>query len=221
MDTTSAPQIIEHIHQSVDFTPTDSKWIPNSAKFLVSGVSPKGKGVCRIHQLSGKGKADVVATLDEQCEHGVKCMTLGHSRIDQRQVAIGNYTGHLDIYDLHRPSSKPIFSVKAHKSIVNSVDGIGGLPGYGASEVVSGGRDGCVRVWDPRVETAVMSLEPEKGQNARDCWTVAFGNSYNDEERCIVAGYDNGDVKMFDLRTSSIRWEHNCANGVTGECLNS
>ncbi len=29
---------------------------------------------------------------------------------------------------------------------------------------------------------------------------MAFGNSYNDEERCVLAGYDNGDIKMFDLK---------------------
>ena len=43
-----------------------------------------------------------------------------------------------------------------------------------------------------------------------------LGNSYNDEERCVAAGYDNGDVKMFDLRTNSLRWETNCQNGVVG-----
>jgi hypothetical protein len=39
----------------------------------------------------------------------------------------------------------------------------------------------------------------------RDCWCVAIGNSYNDQERCVLAGYDNGDVKMFDLRTGTVR----------------
>eukprot|EP00884_Botryococcus_braunii_P001227 jgi/Botrbrau1/11104/Bobra.0219s0013.1 len=53
-------------------------------------------------------------------------------------------------------------------------------------------------------------------QQARDCWCVAFGNSYNDDERCLLAGYDNGDVKMFDLRTNSIRWQVNVKNGVCG-----
>lgn len=35
--------------------------------------------------------------------------------------------------------------------------------------------------------------------------TVAFGNSFNDDERCVLAGYDNGDVKMFDLRMNKVR----------------
>ncbi len=39
----------------------------------------------------------------------------------------------------------------------------------------------------------------------RDCWSVAFGNSHSDDERCVVAGYDNGDVKMFDLRMNKVR----------------
>lgn len=214
MDTTAAPQIIEHIRQSVDFTVTDTKWIPGSARFAVSGVAPKGTGVVRIHQLED-GKANVVFSLDHAFKTGVKCMTFGHSRLDARQVALGDYTGRLSIYDLQQMSDSPIYSVQAHESIINCIDGVGGLPGRGAPEIVTGGKDGCVRVWDPRIDHAVVSLEPEKNQSPRDCWTVAFGNSYNDTERCVTAGYDNGDVKMYDLRTNKLRWEHNCLNGVT------
>ena len=64
--------------------------------------------------------------------------------------------------------------------------------------------------------TKVLALEPSttEGEIKPDCWTVAFGNSYNDEERCIAAGYDNGDVKLFDLRSNSLRWDTNLMNGV-------
>lgn len=35
--------------------------------------------------------------------------------------------------------------------MANSIDGIGGKGAeYGAPELVTGGTDGCVRVWDPR-----------------------------------------------------------------------
>lgn len=44
----------------------------------------------------------------------------------------------------------------------------------------------------------------------RDCWSVAFGNSFNDEERCVLAGYDNGDVKLFDLCMNKVlNWSAN------------
>mmetsp|Transcript_12737 Transcript_12737/g.44625 ORF Transcript_12737/g.44625 Transcript_12737/m.44625 type:complete len:218 (+) Transcript_12737:516-1169(+) len=42
----------------------------------------------------------------------------------------------------------------------------------------------------------------------------SFSGSYNDEERCVCAGYDNGDVKLYDLRTNQIRWETNVRNGI-------
>lgn len=37
----------------------------------------------------------------------------------------------------------PVYSVKAHKEILNSIDGVGGLGiGDGAPEIVTGSRDG-------------------------------------------------------------------------------
>lgn len=87
-------------------------------------------------------------------------------------------------------------------------------PGGGAPEIATCGRDGCVRVWDPRVRDAVLSIEPKEGEAARDCWTVTFGDSYDDDHRVLAAGYDNGDVKLFDMRTSTLRWETNVGNGV-------
>ncbi len=32
----------------------------------------------------------------------------------------------------------------------------------------------------------------------------------------MCAGYDNGDIKMFDLRTTGTLWETNVDNGITG-----
>ena len=47
-------------------------------------------------------------------------------------------------------------------------------------------------MWDVRQKDApVACFEPDVaggGTVARDCWTVAFGNSYNDSERCVLAG---------------------------------
>jgi WD40 repeat protein len=147
--------------------------------------------------------------------HGIKCSTFNASSIEDRHVAYGDYGGQLSVTSLENPTV-PVFNVQAHSSIVNCIDGCGGQNvGFGAPEIVTGGRDGCVRVWDPRTPNPVLSLEPEEGQSARDCWAVSFGNSYNDDERCVCAGYDNGDVKLFDLRTNSIRYETNVKNGVT------
>ena len=122
------------------------------------------------------------------------------------------------MWDLEDTSS-PVFMIeKAHGAIVNCIDGAGGVGcERGAPEIVTGSRDGAVHVWDPRQKDApVASLVPGDGEAARDCWSVAFGNSFNDEERCVLAGYDNGDVMLFDMRMNAIRWETNVANGVCG-----
>jgi WD40 repeat protein len=80
---------------------------------------------------------------------------------------------------------------------------------------------GKVKVWDPRQkEEPVACMEPAEGDTHRDCWTVTFGNSFNDTDRCVCAGYDNGDIKLFDLRTMTLRWETTHRNGFsTSTCL--
>lgn len=212
MDTTDAPQIIEHIHKQIDYTPYDNKWIPFSKRFVAMGIHPNAKGALQVYELN-KGALDLV--VDSKKPNGIKCGTFGASGIEDRHLATGDHVGKLAIYDLERIDT-PVYSQQAHSSIINAIDGCGGMDiGYGAPEIVTGGRDGCVRLWDPRVNEPVLALQPSEGQAARDCWTVAFGNSYNDEERCIVSGYDNGDIKLFDLRANCIRYETNVANGVT------
>ena len=128
--------------------------------------------------------------------------------------------------------NQPIYSVKGHTEIINAIDAVGGLGiGEGAPEVVTASRDGRlnllylhilylsysgrVHIWDTRqADAAVASMEPAEGETKRDCWAVCFGNAYHSNERVVCAGYDNGDVKLFDLRSMSIRWETNIKNGV-------
>ena len=36
----------------------------------------------------------------------------------------------------------PVYSVQAHKEIINAIDGVGGVVGEGAPEIVTASRDG-------------------------------------------------------------------------------
>lgn len=65
------------------------------------------------------------------------------------------------------------------------------------------------------MDKPVVSLEPSESEKVLpECWAVAFGNAYNNEERCVAVGYDNGDVKLFDLRANMLKWETNLKNGI-------
>jgi WD repeat-containing protein 92 len=207
------PQIIEHIQHSLPLTIYDTKWIPSSARFVLLGNHARGTGAMHIYALE-HGKLKVI----KECEKKdpFKCGSFGASTVEERHFATGDFGGRMSIWDLER-TDLPIYTVAAHEGIINSLDGCGGLVGGGAPEIVTGARDGAVRIWDPRQpDEPVASLEADDPESARDCWAVAFGNSFNDDERMVAAGYDNGDIKLFDLRKNAVIWERNIKNGICG-----
>ena len=82
-------------------------------------------------------------------EFGSKSGTFKASPIASRDVSVVDYKGKLLIYDIEYGKEK--YKVQAHSTMANTIDGIGGKGAeYGAPELVTGGADGCVRIWDPR-----------------------------------------------------------------------
>ena len=63
----------------------------------------------------------------------------------------------------------PIHSLKAHEQIINAIDGVGGLGiGQGAPEIVTGSRDGHVKVWDIRLkDRPVACMQPKPGAKGK------------------------------------------------------
>jgi hypothetical protein len=68
-----------------------------------------------------------------------------------------------------------------------------------------------------------MALDPVEADILPDCWSVryvfiylSFGNAHNNEQRVVASGYDNGDVKFFDMKNQMFLWDTNLKNGVCG-----
>ncbi|XP_069464246.1 dynein axonemal assembly factor 10 isoform X1 [Ambystoma mexicanum] len=206
------PQIICHVQKSVNYTVFDCKWLPRSARFVCLGNYPRGTGVLQIYEIE-HGELRLLSEIEKP--KPIKCGTFGASALQHRFLATGDFEGTLNVWNLES-AEIPVYSVKGHKEIINCIDGVGGLGiGEGAPEIVTGSRDGTVKVWDTRQKgIPVANMEPGEGETKRDCWTVAFGHACNQQERVVCAGYDNGDIKLFDLRTMALRWETNIKNGV-------
>lgn len=214
VDTKPTPQILEHLSKSLTVTIYDTKWIPTTARFVALGSYARNTGCMQIYELAG---SELKLVKEVEKPNAFKCGHFGASALADKRLATGNFTGQLEVWDLES-TGRPVFQAQAHASIINGMDATGGQTrGYGPPELATCGRDGCVRVWDTRQPDApVAAFEPADKDNIRDCWSVAFGNSFNDEERCLLAGYDNGDVKLFDLKMNKVRWESNVRNGVCG-----
>eukprot|EP01059_Diplonema_ambulator_P000777 TRINITY_DN10626_c0_g1_i1.p1 TRINITY_DN10626_c0_g1~~TRINITY_DN10626_c0_g1_i1.p1 ORF type:complete len:359 (+),score=61.17 TRINITY_DN10626_c0_g1_i1:186-1262(+) len=203
-------QIVEHVRKPVTQTIFDVKWVPFSAKVVACGNYAKNTGCMLVYQLNG-GELEKVAEVEKNTPF--KCMTFSHCPPETRTVATGNFQGEVQVWDLER-MDVPVYSTKGHKSIINSIDG---ACYTGPPEILTGSRDGGVKVWDVRQrEKPVAALVPSNPEKARDCWAVSFGNSYDGVNRVAAAGYDNGDVKLFDLRMMKMNAEFNTSNGVCG-----
>lgn len=86
MDTTDAPQIIEHINKQINYTPYDNKWVPFSKRFVAMGIHPNAKGALQVYELN-KGELELV--VDVTKPNGIKCGTFGASSIEERHLATG------------------------------------------------------------------------------------------------------------------------------------
>ncbi|XP_044265135.1 dynein axonemal assembly factor 10 [Tribolium madens] len=210
MESLQRPQIICHVQKALNYTIHDVKWIPCSAKFVSIGGKSNGAGIIETYSISGEG-------IEKVSEFGkkdhFKCGTFHASSLRDRHLATGDFSGRLQVWDLEE-NLVPIYKSEKHRGVINAIDGVAGaVSGCGAPEIVTGSKDGAVMVWDVRQKDTPVAKFCG-GSQGRDCWSVAFGNSYNNEERVVAAGYDNGDLKVYDLRSMAVKWSKCLKNGI-------
>ena len=210
-DNTITPKIQTQITKTLNYIPFDIKWLPFSTKLVIVGQTQSSKGIIQIYHLI-KGKLELESEFIK--ENPFKCCSFGASSFTSRDLAIGDFEGNFQIFDLEKGT--PNYEIKkAHKSIIYTIDAVGGELTNGNQEVVTGGKDGIVKIWDLRSDKPAILLEP-KGieNNCPECWSVAFGGCFDKEERNLGIGYDNGDIKIYDLKMDKLIYGENFKNGI-------
>ncbi|KAF8937911.1 hypothetical protein BGZ58_001936 [Dissophora ornata] len=135
----------------------------------------------------------------------------------------GDFEGRVGLWDLSR-TEVPLSMFKAHEDVVNCIDGAGSVTGR--PEFVTGGHDGIVKLWDMRqnhkedvggAPSPISNMSPKRGHGGNDVWCIAMGGSGSgsgSDDLMVAIGYDNGDVRVMDIRLRQAVFETNVKHGV-------
>ena len=167
------PQILAHHEVDAGFTVHSVCWVPSSPRLLAVGTTLQNKGVIHVYSLG----RELVKKEEVNMEFGLNAVTFKGSSLTDRRLAVGDFGGRVYSYDFE--AGKEVWGLRGHE-VVNCIDGAGG-GGLGPLELVSGGREGSVKVWDLReAKRPVVTMEPETSK--REGWTVTAGNCHTDTE---------------------------------------
>ena len=203
------PKIKLLLSKNLNYIPFDIHWLPYSTKLVSIGESFDSKGILQIYNLN-LGKLSIESEYIQN--YPSKCCTFGISSFSSRDLALGDFDGNLSVIDLERGEFNYEIK-KAHKGIIQSIDGLGIKNNQGPPEIVTGGKDGLVKLWDLRSDKPCILLEPKDiKKNFPECWTVRFCDCGFNKK--VGIGYDNGDIKIYDLRMDKIFFGENLKKGV-------
>lgn len=83
-----------HIKHVENFSVLDTKWIPQTAKFVAIGGRANGTGLIKVYEMNGN-QIDVVREINRK--DTFKCAAFGLSRTKHSYLAIGDFGGSLQI----------------------------------------------------------------------------------------------------------------------------
>lgn len=92
--TMEQPFMFTHIACVENFSVFDTKWIPQTAKFIAIGGRTNGTGLIKVFELNGN-QIDVIREINKK--DTFKCAAFGLSRTKNAYLAIGDFGGALHI----------------------------------------------------------------------------------------------------------------------------
>ncbi|KAI1317682.1 hypothetical protein EDD11_007988 [Mortierella claussenii] len=229
----STTQISQITASKIRFTAFQALWIPGTTKICSLGSDENGRGAIQVHALStnrtaadsSPKRASLTSTSNPKLvlQHETEKRTQFKSGTFQAsarssslpQLITGDFEGRIGFWDLTR-MEVPLKMFKAHDDIVNCIDGAGSQTGR--SEFVTGCRDGTVKLWDARQDTSdskpICNMAKSTGYQGMEVWCVAVGSAHGTDDLMITAGYDNGDLRVMDIRMRKVVFETNINHGV-------
>ena len=157
------------------FAPLQARWIPCSDRFVSVGSFQDGKGAITVTQIKQDLSCVNVRTIENSS--AFRCVTMDVSPTCLRRLTTGQYDGSVSIWDLQHTQNS-VWSA-SHTNLVNSVNA---SPGSSRPEFVSSSRDGCVYIWDTRMQgKPVISIQSDKNRTITsersqpDPWVAKYG----------------------------------------------
>lgn len=89
-----APFMFNHIAHVENFSVLDVKWLPKSAKFVAIGGRENATGAIKLYELN-ENQIDLVREINPK--NTLKCAAFGLSRTKNSYLAIGGFSGSLQI----------------------------------------------------------------------------------------------------------------------------
>ncbi|KAH9479447.1 hypothetical protein JR316_0008041 [Psilocybe cubensis] len=189
----------------------DTLAINSSGDMLaVSTRGGQNDHILRLYDVS-RQRSNATATVKlssfpqryEQFEGEVSCASFSP---DGLYLAMGRNDNHVHLYDVRMLDRGPIFDYEHFgESLASPGNGYGILKIHWIHSeqtrrmaLLSGGEDGCVRIWDP----ALASGDKKKNETAiakmnADVMTFSYGDRYAGEH-VLVVGDADGEVKIFN-----------------------
>ncbi|KAF9160659.1 hypothetical protein BGX21_010180 [Mortierella sp. AD011] len=237
MSTGTTVRVSQVTAKKIPFTAFQALWIPGTTRICSLGSNDAGFGVIQVHVVSSASASSPSSESASKRSSTLKHPRLVlHSETEKKvqfksgtfhasarsssspHLLAGDFEGRVGLWDLSR-TEVPLNTFKAHEDVVNCMDGVGSQTGR--PEFVTGCRDGTVKLWDMRqnhkeagVVSPISNISRKSGQAGNDVWCVSLGSSTEADDLMVVAGYDNGDVRVMDIRMGRAVFETNVQNGV-------
>jgi len=179
-------------------------WQPASTRVWIVGCKGKTNGFLAPALI--KHATIEVLTPRPGVKAPVKTISFGnyYGTKSANCFGMGDFTGKFSVWDTEREEE---FYAAQAPEMIYCVNNSNDLEPF---EWCASSQKGAVTVWDLRSSEPVVKLQPD---NSMDCWSAVLCDK-GPLERCIICGYDNGDLKVYDMRNNKIRWELNVGDGI-------